>query len=86
MVSVLTSSAGSSDGGVKSDCKIGISCFSARHAALRIKSKEFENQDNVSEWSNTSRTVVSVNQHYKHLTLCSSSIKCGATHLGLLFQ
>ena len=49
--------------------KIGISCFSARHAALRIKSKEFENQD-VSEWSNTSRTVVSVSQHYKHLTLC----------------
>jgi hypothetical protein len=33
------------------DCKTGISCFSAKHAALRKKSKGWlaRNQDNVSE-------------------------------------
>jgi len=36
--------------------KIGICCFSAKHAALRRKSKDWLawNQDNVSEWSDMS--------------------------------
>jgi hypothetical protein len=35
------------------DYKIGNCCFSAKHAALRRKSKDWlvRNQDNVSEWS-----------------------------------
>jgi hypothetical protein len=39
--------------GQTKDHKIGICCFSARHAALRRKSKDWLawNQDNVSEWS-----------------------------------
>ena len=38
------------------DYKIGICCFSAKHAALRIKSKDgsARNQNNVSEWCNMS--------------------------------
>ena len=38
------------------DYKIGICCFSAKHAALRRKSKDWSarNQDNVSEWSDMS--------------------------------
>jgi hypothetical protein len=38
------------------DFKIGICCFSAKHAALRRKSKDWlaRNQDNVSEWGNMS--------------------------------
>ena len=55
MVSVLASSA--VDRGFKprscqmKDCKIGICCFSAMHAALRRKSKDWlaRNQNNVSE-------------------------------------
>ena len=60
MVSVLASSA--VDRGFKprsgqtKDYKIGICCFSAKHAAFRSKSKDWlaRNQDNVSEWSNMS--------------------------------
>ena len=38
------------------DYEIGICCFSAKHAALRRKSKDWSawNQNNVSEWSNMS--------------------------------
>jgi len=38
------------------DYKIGICCFSAKHAAPRRKSKDWLvlNQDNVSEWSDMS--------------------------------
>jgi hypothetical protein len=38
------------------DYKIGIFCFSAKHAALRRKSKDWlaRNQDNVSEWGEIS--------------------------------
>ncbi len=38
------------------DYKFGISCFSAKHAALRRKSKDWlgRNQDNVSEWDDIS--------------------------------
>jgi hypothetical protein len=60
MVSVLALSAG--DRGLKpwsgqtKDFKIGICCFSAKHAALRRKSKDWLawNQNNVSEWSDMS--------------------------------
>jgi hypothetical protein len=60
MVSVLTSSW--VDGGFEprsgqtKDYKIGICCFSAKHAALRRKSKDWlaRNQNNVSEWSDMS--------------------------------
>jgi hypothetical protein len=38
------------------DYKIGICCFSAKHAAIRRKSKDWLalNQDHVSEWSDMS--------------------------------
>jgi hypothetical protein len=40
----------------KKDYKIGICYFSAKHAALRRKSKDWSawNRDNVSEWSDMS--------------------------------
>jgi hypothetical protein len=42
--------------GQTKDYKIGICYFSAKHAALRRKSKEWwaQNQDNVSEWGDIS--------------------------------
>jgi hypothetical protein len=42
--------------GQTKDYKIGICCLSAKHAALRRKSKDFLalNQDNVSEWGDMS--------------------------------
>ena len=58
MVRVLTSSAVVRGfelrSGQTKDYKIGICCFSAKHAALRSKSKDWlaRNQNNVSEWSN----------------------------------
>jgi hypothetical protein len=60
MVNVFTSSA--VDRGFKSrsgqtkDYEIGICCFSAKHAAVRRKSKNrlARNQDNVSEWGDMS--------------------------------
>jgi hypothetical protein len=60
MVSVLVSSA--VDRGLElrlgqtKDNKIGICCFSAKHAALRRKSKDclVRNENNVSEWSDMS--------------------------------
>ena len=58
IVSVLSSSV--VDGGFEpwsgqtKDFDIGIYCFSANHAALRRKSKDWlaRNQDKVSEWGN----------------------------------
>ena len=56
MVSVLASSViergFETHSGQTKDYKIGICCFSAKHAALRRKSKEClaRNRDNVSEW------------------------------------
>ena len=60
MVSVLVSSA--VDRGIDprscqtKDYKIGICCFSAKHTALRSKSKDWlaRNHNNVSEWSDMS--------------------------------
>ena len=60
MVSVLTSSAVDRGfeprSGQTKDYKIGICCFSAKHTALRRKSKDWlaRNQNNVSEWSDMS--------------------------------
>ena len=57
MVNVLASSAVDRGfeprSGQTKDYKIGICCFSAKHAALRRKSKDWlaRNQNNVSEWS-----------------------------------
>jgi hypothetical protein len=57
MVSVLASSAvdiwSESWSGQTKDYNNGIRCFSAKHATLRRKSKDWlaGNQDNVSEWS-----------------------------------
>jgi hypothetical protein len=60
MVSVLTYSAVDrlfkSRSGQTKDYKICMCCFSAKHAALRRKSKDWlaQNQDNVSEWGDMS--------------------------------
>ena len=60
MVSVLASSAVDRGfeprSGQTKDYKIGIYCFSAKHAALRRKSKDglARNQNNVFEWSDMS--------------------------------
>jgi hypothetical protein len=57
MVRVLASSAVDNDFepqlGQTKDYKIGICCFSPKHAALRRKSKDgfARNQDNVFEWA-----------------------------------
>ena len=60
MVSVLASSVVDCGfdprSGQTKDFKIGICCFSAKHAALRRKSKDWlaRNQNNVFEWSDMS--------------------------------
>ena len=60
MVSVFASSAVDRGfepwSGQTKDLKIGICCISAKHAALRIKRKDWlaRNQNNVSEWSDMS--------------------------------
>ena len=60
MVSVLASSAVHREfeprSGPIKNYKIGICCFSAKHAALRRKNKDWfaRNQDNVSEWDDIS--------------------------------
>jgi hypothetical protein len=60
MVSVLVSSVidrgFESRSGQTKDYNIGIYCFSAKHAALRRKSKDWlaRNQNNVSEWDDMS--------------------------------
>jgi hypothetical protein len=61
MISMLASSAVDrgfkSQSGPTKDYKISICCFSAKHAALRRKSKDWlarYDQNNVSEWSDVS--------------------------------
>ena len=60
MVNVFTSSAVDRGfeprSGQTKDNEIGICCFSAKHAALKRKSKDClaRNQDNVSEWGDMS--------------------------------
>jgi hypothetical protein len=54
--------------GQTKDYEIGISCFSAKHLALRSKSKDWllRNQNNVSEWSDMSNREL----------LCQSGVTC----------
>ena len=58
MVSVLSASAVDRGfeplSGQTKDYKIGICCFSAKHASLRKKSMVGWNQDNVSKWGDMS--------------------------------
>jgi hypothetical protein len=56
MISGLASSAVGRGSSQTKDYEIGICCFSAKHAALRRKSKDClaQNQNNVSEWSDIS--------------------------------
>jgi hypothetical protein len=60
MVSVFVSSAVGrgfeSRSGQTKDYKIGMCCFSAKHVAIRSKSKDWlaRNQNNVSKWSDMS--------------------------------
>jgi hypothetical protein len=60
MINVLASSAVGRGfeprSGQTKDYKIGICCFSVKHAALRTKSKDLlvRNLDNVSKWSDMS--------------------------------
>ena len=64
MVSVLASSAVDRRfeprSGQTKEYKIGTCCFSAKHAALRRKSKDWlaRNQNNVSAWSDMSTSVL----------------------------
>jgi hypothetical protein len=66
MVSVLVSSAVDRGfeprSGQTKDYKIGICCFSAKHAALRTKITDWlaRNRDNVSEWGDMSFRRLSV--------------------------
>ena len=87
MVSVLTSSVIDSKFEPLScqtkDCKIGICCFSAKHTALRRKSKDWlaRNQDNVSECGNMSICgLVLVSQHYKNPTKRVDLVQSGPHH------
>ena len=64
MVSVLASSAvdrgfENRSGQIK-DYKVGVYCFSVKHAALRRKNKDWfsRNQDNVFEWEDISIRVL----------------------------
>jgi hypothetical protein len=76
MVSVLVSSAVNcgfeSRSGQTKDYKIGMCCFSAKHAELRRKSKDWlaRNQNNVSDW----------NDMPTHRLLFLNSIKCVGLH------
>ena len=60
LVGVVTSSAGDRGFEPQSDqsteYKIGVCCFSLKHAALKSKSKDWlaRNQNNVSEWGDMS--------------------------------
>jgi hypothetical protein len=57
--------------GQTKDYKTGICSFSAKHAALRRKGKDWlaQNQNNVSKWSDMSTCrLVLVSYHYKNPT------------------
>ena len=75
MVNMLASSVADCEikplSGQAKDYKIGICCFSAKHAALRRKTKDWltRNQDNVRVGRHVyPQTVDSVSKHYKNLT------------------
>ena len=88
MISVLVSSALNRGfeprTGQTKDFKIGICCFSAKHTALRRKSKDWlaRNQDNVSEWG----TCLSADCCFSELALwnptkCVGLVQNGPHHL-----
>ena len=66
------------------DYTFSICCFSAKHAVLRRKRKDWltRNQDYVSEWGQHvyPRTVVSVSQHYKNPTKRVGLVQSGHHH------
>jgi hypothetical protein len=78
MGSVLASSAVDRGFEIRSgqtkDYKIGICCFSAKHAALRRKRKDWlaRDQNNVSEWSDMStrllRRTVTLDKLFSHVS------------------
>jgi hypothetical protein len=87
MVSVLLSSAVDSGfepwSGQTKEYKIGICCFSAKHAALRRKSKDrlARNQNNVSEWSDMStRGLLFQWASAIKIQLCVGLVQCGHHH------
>ena len=67
---MVTSSAGDREfeprSGQSTEYKIGMCCFSAKHAALMSKNKDWlaRNQNNVSEWSDMSVVSVSKNKDW----------------------
>ena len=63
--------------GQTKDYEIGIGCFSAKHEALRRKSKDWlaQNQNNVSEWSDMST---------KHCYFSEYCKKNPTQHVGLV--
>ena len=84
MVSVLTSGAVDCGfephSGQTKDYKIGICCFSSKHAAVRRTSKQWlaKNQDNVAEWGDMS--IRRLNQHYKNPTKHVGLVQSGHQH------
>jgi hypothetical protein len=72
--------------GQTKDYKIGICCFSAKHAALRSKNKLNKdglarNQVDVSKWGDVSiHTVVSLGGHYWHPTKHARLVQIGLHH------
>ena len=69
--------------GQTKDYKIGICCFSTKHAALRRKSKDrlAQNQDNVSKWGDMfPQTVVLLSKHYKNPVKCVGLVQNGPHH------
>jgi hypothetical protein len=58
------------------DYKISICCFSAKHAALRRKSKDWLalNQDNVSEWRDMSIRGIKLHHLFCYMFIAKSSI------------
>ena len=79
MVSLLASSAVycllEPRSGQTKDYNIGICCFSAKHAALRRKSKDWlaQNQDNVFEWGD--KSIRGLLLHYKNRTKTISLVQ-----------
>ena len=61
--------------GQTKDFKIGLCCFSVKHAALRRKSKDWlaQNQNNVSEWGDMSIRRMFLKQN-KMLELTAVSV------------
>jgi hypothetical protein len=70
--------------GQTKDYKIDICCFSAKHAALMRKSKDWlaRNQNNMSEWSDmsTGGLLFQLASHYENPTQRIGLVKSGPHH------